>query len=634
MHDENVKNRDAWISKLITLIAVAISLFQIYTSVFGTLLGYKQRMIHLTAELILAYLIYNWRGKTREKLFSISSLLIGITLFASMIYVFANYSTIAHRIGNPTMLDLIIGFIYIILVLEGTRRTIGWPLVIITAVFIIYCFAGPYIPGMLGHRGVSPTRLIDHMFMSTEGIFGSPLGTSATSIAIFVIFGAFLEVTHGGDMFIDLAVAMTGKKPGGPAKAAVISSALMGTISGSSIANVVGTGTFTIPLMKKSGYSKEFAGAVEAVSSTGGQIMPPVMGAAAFLMTDYTRIAYSEIMVAAIFPAVIYFLSVYFSVHLEAKKRNLKGVEEKVNIKRLLMDRGLLLIPLFVIIYLLSTGATPMKAAVWASFFLIVLAMAKKSTRFKPEEIITAVQSAAVGLIPVAIACASAGIVSGIISLTGVGLKLASFIEIIAHGNLFIALILTMLACIVLGMGLPTVATYVVLITVVGPVLTNMGVPVLAAHLFVFYFGVIADITPPVALAAYAAAGISGGNSFKTGLLATGLAAGGFLVPYVFVAAPQMLLSFENGVLSGIMTAMPVFGSAFIGVIMLNSAVIGYLLRPCKTYERVILACGALLLIYPGSLTDMIGLICLLVMGGIQLVQIKFNKKGIRTNEN
>lgn len=632
MPDEKGNGKEKVIFYIITFVAVGLSLFQIYTSIFGTLLGYKQRMIHLTAELILAYLLYNRKGKERDKGFPLAAILVSLILLGSIIYVFANYSTIALRIGNPQAMDLMIGVIYIVLVLEGTRRTIGWPLVIITGVFIIYCFAGPHIPGMLGHRGVSATRLIDHMFMSTEGIFGSPLGTSATSIAIFVIFGAFLEITHGGDMFIDLAVAMTGKKAGGPAKAAVISSALMGTISGSSIANVVTTGTFTIPLMKKSGYSKEFAGAVEAVASTGGQIMPPVMGAAAFLMIDYTRQPYSAIMIAAIFPAVIYFLSVYVSVHLEARKRNLKGVDQRVDIKRLLLDRGLLLLPLFVIIGLLATGATPMKSAVWGIILLVILAMVKKTTRFNPMLMFTALKSAAIGLIPVAIACASAGIVSGIISLTGVGLKLASYIEIISHGNLFIALLLTMIACIILGMGLPTVATYVVLITIVGPVLTNMGVPVLAAHLFVFYFGVVADITPPVALAAYAAAGISGGNSFKTGLTATGIAAGGFLVPYVFVAAPQMLLNVEHGVLSGLLAVMPVFATAFVGVIMLNASVIGFLLRTCNLWERVILALGALSLIYPGVVTDVAGIICLISIVGFQL--LTKNKKGMRSYEN
>ena len=632
MPEEKGNVRESAAGYLIAAVAIGISLFQIYTSIFGTLLGYKQRMIHLTAELVLAYLIYDWRGKTRKKKFSVPAILVSVILLASITYVFANYSTIARRIGNPGIMDLIIGVIYIILVLEGTRRTVGWPLVIITGLFIIYCFAGPYIPGLLGHRGVSATRLIDHMFMSSEGIFGSPLGTSATSIAIFVIFGAFLEVTHGGDMFIDIAVAMTGKKAGGPAKAAVISSALMGTISGSSIANVVSTGTFTIPLMKKSGYSKEFAGAVEATASTGGQIMPPVMGAAAFLMIDYTRKPYSDIMLAAIFPAVIYFLSVYVSVHLEAKKCGLKGVDERKDIKKLMIEKGHLLAPLFVIIGLLATGATPMKAAVWGIILLVVLAMVRKTTRFNPVEILNALKSAGVGLISVAIACAAAGIVSGIISLTGVGLKLASYIEIIANGNLFIALLLTMTACVILGMGLPTVATYVVLITIVGPVLTNMGVPVLAAHLFVFYFGVVADITPPVALAAYAAAGISGGNSFKTGLTATGIAAGGFLVPYVFVAAPQMLLNVEHGVLAGILAAMPIFATAFVGVIMLNAAVIGYLLRTCRIWERVVLVLGALSLIYPGTVTDMIGFICLAAVGVVQLTAIK--RKGNKIDEN
>lgn len=605
---------------LVAIIAITISLFTLYTSLFGSLLAHKQRMIHLFAEMAIAYLLYQCNGKQREQGVSYLGVIITVFLLSTLIYTFINYDTMIYRIGNPTTVDIIIGIILMILVLEGTRRTVGWPLVVITLVFISYCFLGPHLNGILAHRGISVSRLSDLMYMSNEGIFGSPLGASASSIAIFVIFGAFLEVTHAGDIFIDLAVAATGKSAGGPAKAAVVGSALMGTISGSSIANVVGTGTFTIPLMKKAGYHSEFAGAVEAASSTGGQLMPPVMGAAAFLMVDYTGLPYKDIMIAAIFPAVIYFLGVYIAVHLEAKKKGLKGVDAIPDVKMLLRYKGHLLLPLFVIIGLLTKGTTPMKTAVWAIILLIVLAMLGKSTRIGLGDMLAALKKAGESLVPVAMACACAGIVSGIISLTGVGLKIASFIEYLAHGSLFTALVLTMVTCIILGMGLPTVATYVVLITIVGPVLTRMGVPVLAAHLFVFYFGVVADITPPVALAAYAASGISGGNTFKTGLWATGIAAGGFIVPYVFAFAPDMLLDVSNGFLSGMIAALPVFITAFLGVTMLSACVIGYLFLPVKIYEFVILLIGAIMLIIPGTITDIVGIILLAAVILSQLV--------------
>lgn len=608
---------------LIAVIAITISLFIIYTSLFGSLLAHKQRMIHLFAEMAIAYLLYQSNGKQRERGVSYLGVAITVFLLATLIYTFVNYDTMIYRVGNPTTVDIIIGIILMVLVLEGTRRTVGWPLVVITLAFIAYCFLGPYLSGILAHRGISIARLSDLMYMSNEGIFGSPLGASASSIAIFVIFGAFLEVTHAGDIFIDLAVAATGKSAGGPAKAAVVGSALMGTISGSSIANVVGTGTFTIPLMKKAGYHAEFAGAVEAASSTGGQLMPPVMGAAAFLMVDYTGLPYKNIMIAAIFPAIIYFLSVYIAVHLEAKKKGLKGVDAIPDVKMLLRYKGHLLLPLFVIIGLLVKGTTPMKAAVWAIILLIILAMLGRSTRIGLGDMLVALKKAGESLVPVAMACACAGIVSGIISLTGVGLKIASFIEHLAHGSLFIALVLTMVTCIILGMGLPTVATYVVLITIVGPVLTRMGVPVLAAHLFVFYFGVVADITPPVALAAYAASGISGGNTFKTGLWATGIAAGGFIVPYVFAFAPGMLLDVSNGFLHGMLAALPVFVTAVLGVTMLSACVIRYLFLSVKIYEFVLLLIGAITLIIPGTITDIIGSI---LLAAVILSQIVIRK--------
>jgi len=616
----------------VAITAVSISLFQLYTSAFGVMPAYQQRMVHMTAEMILAFLLYNAKRKKQKDHLSIFGYIIPVLLLSILIYTMANYSSIVWRVGNPQTIDVIIGLVYLVLVLEATRRTVGYPLVIIAAVFIVYCFLGPYIPGIFGHRGVTIARLADHMYMATEGIFGSPIGVSATYIFIFVLFGSFLEITHGGDLFIDLALCATGRGVGGPAKAAVVSSALMGTISGSSIGNVVATGTFTIPLMKKVGYSKEFAGAVEAASSTGGQIMPPVMGAAAFLMIDYIRKPYTDIIMSALLPAILYFVGVYISVHLEAKRLELKGIpdEDMPKIKLIMRERGHLLIPLIVMIYMLVRGRTPMMAAVWSIVSLLVLAMAIPTTRFNLKLTLSALKTAAIGMVPVAMACATAGIVSGAISITGVGLKLASFIEIIANGNLMIALILTMVTSLILGMGLPTTATYIVLITIVGPALTNMGVPILAAHMFVFYYGVVADITPPVALAAYAASGIAGGNTFKTGLKATGIAMGGFVLPYIFVYAPKLLVDIHGGVWQGFAAAMPMFIISLIALYMFSAGSIGFLKTHCRWYDRVLLLLGSILIIMQNMLTIWIGIGCLIL---VYLIQILRGKREI-SNEN
>jgi len=545
-------------AKFVAALAITFSVFQLYTAVFGVLDAMIQRSIHLSFGLCLIFLLYPTSKKwSRSKLHPLDAVLAVLGVLAP-IYIVANYQVLVTRAGQTTAFDLVAGIIGILLVLEAARRVVGIPMVIVALVFVIYAFIGPYIPGKLAHRGARVDTLVQHLYYTTEGIFGIPLGVSSTFIFLFILFGAYLERTGLGQLFIDLSNAVAGWAAGGPAKVAVLSSALMGTVSGSSVANVVGTGSFTIPMMKKLGYKPEFAGAVEATASTGGQLMPPIMGAAAFLMAEFTGLPYSRIIAGAAIPALLYYFGVWSGVHYEAKKLGLKGMsrEDLPKFKRIMLDRGHLIIPLVAIIYLLVTGFTPMKAALWAIILSILSSMVRKATRIKPIEIIKGLEAGARGALGVIAATACAGIIIGVVTLTGLGLKLGSVLVDIANGNLLITLFFTMITSILLGMGVPTTANYVITSTIAAPAIVmimaqkagldpNLVAPaniILPAHMFAFYFGIIADVTPPVALAAFAGAGIAKANPMKTGVNATKLAIAAFLVPYIFVMSPQMLL--------------------------------------------------------------------------------------------
>jgi TRAP transporter 4TM/12TM fusion protein len=593
---------------LVAGMALSFSLFQLYTSIFGVLLAYQQRIVHLTLAMAMGFLLYPFRSKKRD--LSGLDIMAGLGVFGILGYIFVDFRAFAFRAGDPSTVDILLGLIYLLMILELTRRIIGYPMFIIAVAFLLYALLGRYAPLAIAHRGVDVSRLVDHMFMGTEGIFGIPVGVSATYISIFVLFGTFLEVTKQGKFFIDLALSLVGRAVGGPAKSAVISSAMMGTISGSSIANVVTTGTFTIPLMIRNGYRPFFAAAVEAAASTGGQIMPPIMGAAAFIMVEYTGIKYQEIALAAAIPAVLYFLGVYFSVHLEAKQLGLEGLREGEvpRFWELLLRDGHLFLPLIVLVYSLAIGNTPMRAGVLGIFAAVLASFVKRWTRLDLRRLYQALRSGATNMIPVAIACAAAGIIAGAISITGIGLKLAGLVETIAGGHLWIALILTMVASLILGMGLPTTATYIVLVTIVAPALTRMGVPLLGAHLFVFYYGVVADITPPVALAAYAGAGLARANVFKTGVMATMVAIAGFLIPYVFIYAPSMILIGKEATLTWCLGFGWTVISAGTGLWMIASAIVGFSIRPLSIPQRVSLIIGGLLLVKPGLITDATGI--------------------------
>lgn len=619
--ESNYRKLAGKVGLAISIIAMSMSAFHFYTAGFGQLVAMKQRAIHLTFVFVLAFLLWPAAKRlSKKKLpwYDIGLALVGLGVG---LYSLLNYESLIYRSGLPTTADLIVGIIAILLVLEITRRTVGPELPIVAIIFLAYARFGPYLPSPLNHRGFSLSRIIEHTFLTTEGIYGTPIMVSSTFVFLFILYGAFLEKTGVGQFFIDLAFSATGHMRGGPAKTAVLASGLMGSISGSSVANTVTTGAFTIPAMKKVGYSPEFAGAVEAAASTGGQIMPPVMGAAAFIMSEMTGIPYFQIVTAAAIPAILYYLAVGTMVHLEALKTGLVGLpKEQLPKARDTMKRGWhLMIPLIAILYFLTVVKwTPFKAAYWSIIIAVVVAMLKKETRIGIKEILGALESGARSAVGVASACACAGIVVGVVTLTGLGLKFASLIIDAAGGNLIATLFLTMIASLILGMGLPTTAKYIVLATMAAPALVQLGVPLIAAHLFILYFGVVADITPPVALAAYAGAGIAGGNAMKTGFTALKLALAGFLIPYIFVLSPGLILVnvtwFE---------ALHTFVTALVGIVALASGVQGWLLTKTLFYERALLLVSAFALIVPGLVTDSIGLGALVLVYLLQKARQK-----------
>lgn len=622
--ESDTRNLKGFMAKIVMAIAIAFSLFQLYTASFGVLDAQLQRAVHLSFGLILIFLMYpTFRSWPRDKVHPLDMVL-SVLGGAAPLYIVVFYEELIRRAATPTTLDMLIGAIGIFIVMEAARRAVGWPMVIVATGFIVYAFAGPYMPPILAHRGVGLDELVDHLFFTTEGIFGIPLGVSSTFIFLFILFGAYLEMTGLGKFFIDIANAVAGWASGGPAKVAVLSSGLMGTVSGSSVANVVGTGSFTIPMMKKLGYRPEFAGAVEATASTGGQIMPPVMGAAAFLMAEFIGIPYIQVVAAAVIPALLYYSGVWIGVHLEAKKHGLKGIprHELPKFRDLLLEKGHLSLPLIVIVFLLVSGYTPMKAALYAIGLAILAACLRKSTRISVTDVILGLEKGAKAVLGVLIACATAGIIIGVVTKTGVGLKLASALIDLAGGQLLPAMFFTMITSLILGMGVPTTANYVITSTIAAPALVQMGVPVLAAHMFVFYFGIIADVTPPVALAAFAGAGIAGSDPMRTGVNASKLAIAAFVVPYIFVLSPVLLM--VNATPATLLWST---STALFGMVGLSAAMIGYFLAPVSMPMRVLFFGGGLLLIDPGLYTDAIGAGVLIALMAFQYFKARKAKE-------
>lgn len=590
--------------------ALALSLFALYTATTGVKTDMVQRGVVLFLVLVMVFTKQMMKENLKWYMKIILVLLLLLSSW-SILYQVVNYRKVAVSMGSVTTYELILGIILIVSLLIATKLSVGWPIVIISVLFILYARYGYIFSGSLGHRGYKWTRIVSHMVTNTSGIFGTPLGTASTMVVSFIVFGAFLEASGGASFFMDLAIALTGKSKGGPAKAAVVSSALMGTISGNAASNVVTTGTFTIPLMKRIGYDSHVAGAVEAVASTGGQIMPPVMGAAAFIMAELIGQPYGTIALAAVIPSVLYYISVFFMVHFEAVKKDVQCMEtsEIPNLKETFRLNWHTLLSIIVLVTTLIMGFSAVKAALFGTVTAIVCSYFRKHTRITPVKFYKALLSAGRAVVTVGIACGCAGLIIGSVSLTGLGLKISSMIISASGGHLIIALILTFIALFILGMGMPTAAAYIMVATLVAPGLVEMGLTRIGAHMFCLYGAVLSAITPPVALAAYAASGIAKANPMKIGFTAIKFGIVAFIVPFFFAYQPALLWIGDTGeIVLSIVTAI-------IGVILLSAGIQGYGICPVQWPFRILAIGGALLMMYPGVATDLIGLgICLIVV--------------------
>ena len=611
--ESSVRKLDTpWLAKLFYLACIAVSLYHFITSLIGTPVVLEHRSLHVSMMLALCFIMYPFSKKSSYKKVSWFDWLLVVLSIGVVSYVWIDYLGVVERAGMPDTWDLVAASVLVFLVLEAARRSAGWALPILSLVFIAYGMFGRGIPGIFGHRGYTWLQLSNHFFANTEGIYGTSVSVAASYIFLFILFGAVMGKSGMGAFFNDLAMALAGHTKGGPAKVAVISSGLLGSINGSAVANVVTTGAFTIPLMKKTGYSKDFAGAVEASSSVGGQLLPPVMGAAAFIMAEILSIPYSTIIVHAAIPALLYYLGIIVQVQLRAGKTNLLGLprDRLPLVKNVIKDKGHLLIPIFLLLYLLLfSGTTVVFSAVITIVATIIVAAFKKSTRMSFKDICDAFAEGATQTVAVAIACACVGIIIGVTSKTGFGLTMANTIITLGGKSLMITLVFTMITCMILGMGVPSIPAYIITATVAAPALAKLGIPAISAHLFAFYYAMFANLTPPVALAAFAAAGISGGDPMRTGFAAVKLAIAGFIVPFMFVYSPQLML-IDTSFLEGVRVTV----GACIGVFMIGVAVEGYLFTNVNILSRLLAAAGALALIDSGIHTDVIGLILLVVL--------------------
>ncbi|MFZ5634406.1 MAG: TRAP transporter permease [Bacillota bacterium] len=591
-----------------SVVAIGLSLFQVWAATIGALPAIKLRAIHLALIMALIFLMYPGRMKAPKGRPTVPDLVLVLASALTGLYIVIRYDAFAFSGGMANATDYALGVLTMLLVLEAGRRSIGPFLPILGIIFLGYAYFGNYIPGTFGHPGYTVERIIDLMYLSTQGIYGVAIGVSATYIFLFILFGAFLGESGMATFINRVSMALAGHSPGGPAKVAVFASGLMGTINGSAVANVATTGAFTIPLMKSVGYRPYFAGAVEAVASTGGQIMPPVMGAAAFIMAEILNVPYATIMLSAIIPALLYYLACYVGVHLEAVKTGLKGLprEQLPRAREVLRERGHLVLPLIVIIYFLVAGYTPTFSAVTGIAATVAASMMRKSTRMSWRGLLAALDAGAKGAVTVAIACGVVGFIVGITSLTSFGIKLGDIIISMAGGNLMLTLVLSAITCIILGMGMPTTAVYIVAATMAAPALIKIGVLPIAAHLFAFYFGNISNITPPVALAAFTGAGIAGANPNQVGWTAVRLGIAAFIVPFMFVYSPQLLVQ-QGTPLEIIWAAV----TAIIGVVLLGASGARFFIVSTTRPEQVLLLIGALCLIKPGLITDIVGFGCL-----------------------
>lgn len=619
----------------VAAIAICYSLFHLFIT-FNPQPELIQRAAHVAIGLVLVFLLYPARQSSSRQSISWFDWILALASFSSFIYIWTEYQAImTSRGGIPNTLDIVFAIMTVVLVVEAARRVMGWMLPILGLIFLTYPFVSHFnwMPDRLLTRHYTISDIFGQMYLKTEGLYSSAIGASVTFIFLFILFGAFLAKSGMGKLFNDLAMALAGHKQGGPAKVAVISSGFMGSINGTAVANVVGTGSFTIPLMKKIGYDKNFAGAVEASASVGGQILPPVMGASAFIMAETTGVSYGTIALAATLPALLYYLGVLAQVHFRAGRDDLKGVPKAdlPRVKEVLKERGHLLIPIIALVFFLFQSIPVSYAAVYTIGLTIVVASFKKTTRMGFKEILEALEDGAKQSLSVMAACAVVGIIIGVVSLTSFGSVMTSSIMSIGAGSLFLTLFFTMIASMILGMGLPSIPAYIITATMAAPALANFDIPTLVAHMFVFYFGLFANITPPVALAAFAGAGIAGGDPMRTGFQALKLSLAGFIVPFLFVYNPAMLMiDTTNAAVNAREFAFPAWTTivsitvtSIVGILALGAAVEGYFKTALNWFWRLFLGAGALMLIIPETITDVVGAVLVVIAIGYNIMKAR-----------
>jgi TRAP transporter 4TM/12TM fusion protein len=599
----------------VRIIAAVFCLFHLYTAYAGTYTALIQRGIHLAFAIPLVLICFPVTPRARGRAAFAVDVGLAILAVVPAVYLIWNFQRISEEMGNVVMWDTVMGAITTLLVLEASRRVLGLALPILGALSVLYAFGGPYFPEMIAHRGYSLGRTVDQLFLTTEGIYGIPLGVSATFVILFIIFGAFIQECGGGPFIINLALAIFGRVRGGAAKAAVVGSGLFGMISGSAVANVAAVGTFTIPLMKRAGYKGEFAAGVEAVGSVGGQIMPPVMGAAAFIMADMLGVSYWSVCVAAAIPAVLYYSALFMSVHFRAVRENIAPIprNEVPALGAALRDGWHLLVgPIVLIVFLAIVEVSAMKAAFWGIVATVIASTVRASTRMTPRQILIALEKGAMGTLQVAMACACAGIVVGAFTLTGLGLRMSGVLVDLAGGSVVKLLVLTMIASLILGTGLPTTPTYILLVILVAPALAKMGVSKMAAHLFVFYYGCLADLTPPTMITVYTGAAMARAKAWRVSIVAMTLSLVGFLLPYMFAFNPAYIF---RGTWAEIAEAGI---TGFLGVTALAAGLQGCLVGRATRVERAILLAAACLFVLPRLSADLVALALVVAVGAAQ----------------
>ncbi len=616
--ESNVRIWEGMPKQIVRFVLAGFMAFMVYMNLWATWSGQIRRCLFVGMVVLFTFFVYPAKkGDVKPNHMPWYDILLAIVGCIPFFYYVANFTRIVGMGIAIGQTEVILGIIGILVLAECCRRAVGVPILCVAGVFILYAFVG---------RHMSLQLVVYNIFYTTNGIIGTPISVCSTYIALFLMFGAFLEATGVANFFIDCANALVGWASGGPAKVAVVSSALCGMVSGSSVGNTVTTGSVTIPMMKKTGYPGEFAGAVEAAASTGGQIMPPIMGAAAFIMAEMTGFEYSKIIVRAILPAFLYFLGIFLGVHFKAKKLGLKGLpREELPKWGKLLPKIYLLLPLVLLVYMIVSGQTMAKSAIYATIAAIAVSLINKDDRMTPTKFVNGLENGGKNCISIGIACGIAGIISVCITMTGLGGKLITYVVSLSNGHLIIALFLTMICCIVLGMGVPTTANYIIMASTCAPILINgMGMHVLAANMFVFYFGIVADITPPVALAAYAGSAIAKAPPMKTAFNATRLAIAAFIIPYIFAFNNAMIFVGDDVT---VWSVASITISATLGMLSIASGLMGYLIHDLKWISRIALIAGGLLMIIPGTVSDLAGFAVLAAIFILQTIENKKEKK-------